>query len=141
MNNLTWQAVIKPSRHFAFLLLALHLGSAIVVYLTNITWAVKLISLALIASSLLFFWTRDIWLRLPNSWREITLRKNDVSIGVQDGSILTGQLANTSVVFSGFVILLVRLDGRRINTSRVIFQDALHPEAFRELCVYLKFAS
>ena len=138
MSSLLWNAEIKPSRLFALLLFVLHLGSALVVYLTNVPWGVKWIVFMLIALSLAYYWIRDVWLHFPHSWREIALRQGVVSIGLRGSLISTGQLLNTSVVLSYFVILLVKLDGRRFNTARVIFRDALHPESFRELCVYLK---
>jgi uncharacterized membrane protein AbrB (regulator of aidB expression) len=140
MENLTWQSAVKPSRYLTGLLLILHLGSAIAVYLTNMVWVVRWMLFALIALSLIYYFLRDVRLHFPHSWREITLRQNGVSIGLQGDSILAGQLLNTSVVFNYFVVLLVKLDGHRFNTARVIFRDALHPESFRELCVYLKYS-
>ncbi len=140
MENLTWQSAIKSSRYLAGLLLILHLGSAMAVTMTSLAWAVKWILFMLLVLSLLYYLLRDVWLRFPYSWREITLRQDGVSIGLQSSLILAGRMLNTSVVFSYFVILLVRLDGHRFNTARVIFRDALQPEAFRELCVYLKYS-
>lgn len=140
MENLTWQSELKPSRYLAGLLLILHLGSAMTVTMSSLAWAVKWILLVLIALSLIYHLLRDVGLRFSHSWREITLKQDGVSIGLQGSLISTGQLLNTSVVFSYFVILLVRLDGHRFNTARVIFRDALHPESFRELCVYLKYS-
>lgn len=140
MEDLTWQSAIKPSRYLALLLLSLHLGSAIAVYLTNVTWTVKWILFVPIVLSLLYHLLRDVWLRFPYSWREVTLRQDGVSIGLKDSLISAGQLLNTGVVFSYFVILIVKLDGRVFNSARVIFRDALHPESFRELCIYLKYS-
>ncbi len=140
MENLTWQSAIKPSRYLALLLLSLHLGSAIAVYMTNVTWTVKWILFVPIVLSLLYHFLRDAWLRLPHSWREVTLHQDAVSIGLQGSLISTGQLLSTGVVFSNFVILIVKLDGHRFNVARVIFRDALHPESFRELSVYLKYS-
>jgi succinate dehydrogenase hydrophobic anchor subunit len=100
-----------------------------------------LIALLLIVLSLIYHLLRDVGLRFPHSWREvITLKQDGVSIGLQGSSILSGKLSNTSVVFAYLVILVVMLDGHLFNTTRVIFRDALHPEAFREMCVYLKYS-
>ena len=140
MENLTWQSAIKPSLNLALLLLVLHFGSAAVLTMTNLAWIVKLILLALIVLSLIYDLLRDVGLRFTHSWREITLKQDGVSIGLQGGLISTGQLLNTSLVFSYFVILIVKLEGRRFNAARVIFRDALNPESFRELCVYLKYS-
>jgi uncharacterized membrane protein AbrB (regulator of aidB expression) len=140
VENLTWQSAIKPSRNLALLLWVLHVVSAAVLTMTNLAWIAKLILLMLIVASLIYHLLRDVGLRFPNSWREITLRENGVSIGLQGSSILSGKLSNTSVVFAYLVILVVKLEGHRFNTARVIFRDVLQPEAFRELCVYLKYS-
>lgn len=110
------------------------------VTMTSLAWTVKWILFVLIALSLLYYLLRDVGLRFTHSWREITLRQDSVSIGLQGSLNSEGQLLNTSVAFSYFVILLVKLEGHRFNTARVIFRDALQPKAFRELCVYLKYS-
>jgi hypothetical protein len=138
MENLTWQSAIKPSRNFALLLLVLHFGSAAVLTMTSLAWIVKLMALLLIVASLIYHLLRDVGLRFPHSWREITLRQDVVSIGLQGSSVLSGKLSNSSVVFAYCVLLVVKLEGHRFNTTRVIFQDALNPETFRQLCVYLR---
>ncbi len=140
MENLTWQSELKPSRYLVGLLLFLHLGSAMAVTMTSLAWTVKWILFVMIALSLLYYLQRDVGLRLTQSWREITLNRDGVFIGLQGNLISKGQLLNTSVVFSYLVILLVKLDGHRFNAARVIFRDALQPKAFRELCVYLKYS-
>jgi hypothetical protein len=140
MENLTWQSAIKPSRNLALLLWVLHVGNAAVLTMTNLAWMVKLMVLLLIVASLTYHLLRDVGLRLAHSWREITLKQDGVSIGLQGSSILSGKLSNTSVAFAYCVILVVKLEGHRFNTARVIFRDALQPEAFRELCVYLKYS-
>ncbi len=141
MESLTWQSAVKPSRYFAVLLLTLHLGSVLVVYLTSIILIAKSVMWLLIASSLCYHMMRDVGLRLPFSWREISLTQNEVTIVTQDGSKLTGLLSDKSVVFGGFVILLVKLEGRYFTVARVIFRDALTPEIFRQLCVYLRLSN
>jgi len=61
-------------------------------------------------------------------------------IVTRDGSELTGQVAGGSVVTSSFVILRIKPDGKRWAVARVIFPDALENDAYRELCVRLRFA-
>ncbi|NOU01092.1 MAG: hypothetical protein HOO95_05905 [Gallionella sp.] len=114
-------------------------GSATLVYVTNMRWEMKWILLVLMLSNFAYCLPSLVWLRHSHSWREITLNRRDIAVGMGDGSTLTGQLVDCGMVFSHFVILLVRFDGYRFNTARVIFRDALPSEAFRELCVYLKY--
>ena len=140
MTSLIGKVEINPSRLYAILLFALHLGSALVVYLTNIPWIVKWVLFVLIASSLAYFWIRDVKLRLPFSWREIFLTGNDLIITTHDGSQVTGLVLDYSVVFSYFIILRLRDESRYIEPCRIFFKDAVSPERFRQLCVQLRFS-
>lgn len=140
MEKLGWKGEIKPSRYFALLLLALHVTCALVLNVTNIQMTFSLMIFLLISVSLSYYWVRDIRLGFPDSWREIVLNKNGITVVVRDGSSLAGQLENKITVFSCFVILPVKLDGRYLTAYRVIFRDSLHSEDFRQLCVYLRFA-
>lgn len=134
------QYPVKPSLRFAVLLLLLHMVAANVVYATAMPLPVKLVILLLIALSLFYYLARDILLLFPDSWREISLDQNCVSVNARDGSSTLGQVANQTVVSPYFVVLCVRLEGHRLLVCRVIFPDAMNTGAFREFCVHLKFA-
>ena len=131
---------IKPSPIFAVLLLFMHTTAAIAVYLTAIPLQAMLALILLVASSLTYHLARDVLLRLPNSWREVTLVQGGVSVVAQDGSGFLGQIENRTTVSPYVIVLRVRLEGRRQAVTRVIFPDALDAGAFRELCVQLKFS-
>lgn len=131
---------IKPSPIFAVLLLFMHMTVAIVVYLTAIPLLSTLALFLLITLSLIYHLARDVLLLLPNSWCGITLVPGGLSVVTRDGSGIFGQLENNTAVSPYFVVLRVRLEGRRLVVTRVIFPDALDPGAFRELCVRLKFS-
>ena len=130
----------KPSMRFAVSLLLLHMMAAAVVYATAIPWLAKLAMLMLIILSLTYYLARDVLLLLRDSWRDISLDQKDVSVVTRDGICLLGQVANKTFVSPYFVVLCVRLEGRRLLVSRVMFPDVMGKEAFRELCVHLKFA-
>lgn len=134
------QLPVKLSLRFAVSLLILHMIAATVVYATAMPLPVKLVMLLLIFLSLFYYLARDVLLLLPDSWREISLDQNGVSIIARDESIFPGQVANQTFVSPYFIVLCVRLEGHRLLVSRVIFPDALSAGAFREFCVYLKFA-
>lgn len=134
------QHPIKPSQRFAVSLLLLHVVAAIVVCVTAMPLPPKLAMLLLISVSLFYYLARDALLFLPDSWREISLEQNAVSVITRDGSSVVGHVANQTVVSPYFIVLCVRLEGHRMMVSRVIFPDAMGPGAFRELCVHLKFA-
>lgn len=134
------QHQVKSSLRFAVSLLLSHMIVAIVVYATAMPLPVKLVMLLLISLSLLYYQARDVLLLFPDSWREISLDQNGVSVIARDGSGFLGQITNKTVVSPYFVVLCVRLDGHRLLVSRVIFPDAMSTGAFREFCVHLKFA-
>ena len=134
------QHPVKSSLRFAVLLLVLHMITATVVYATAMPLPVKLVMLLLISLSLFYYLARDVLLLFPDSWREISLDQNGVSVIARDGSSFLGQVANKTVVSPYFVVLCVRLEGHRLLVSRVIFPDAMSTGAFREFCVHLKFA-
>jgi hypothetical protein len=134
------QYPVKPSLRFAVSLLLLHMTAATVAYATAMPLPVKLVLLLLISLSLFYYLARDVLLLFPDSWREISLDQNAVSVIARDGSSFLGQVANQTVVSPYFVVLCVRLEGHRLLVSRVIFPDALSTGAFREFCIYLKFA-
>ena len=132
---------VKPSLRFALSLLVLHMLAATVVFMTAMPLLVKLVILLLIALSLIYYLAvrTFVLLLLPSSWREISLSPDGLSVIARDGSDFLGKVTSNTVVSPYFVVLCVRLEGHRLLTSRVIFPDALSADAFRELCVRLKF--
>jgi hypothetical protein len=140
LSAVVLQHPVKPSLRFAVSLLLLHIIAATVVYATAMPLPVKLVMLPLISLSLFYYLARDVLLLFPDSWREISLDQNGVSVIVRDGSSFLGQVANKTVVSPYFVVLCVRLEGHRLMVSRVIFPDAMSTGAFREFCIHLKFA-
>lgn len=131
---------VKPSPIFAVLLLFMHTTAATVVYLTAIPLPATLAMLVLIALSLIYHLARDVLLLLSNSWCEISPVQGGLSVVTRDGAGFTGQLENKTTVSPYFIVLRVRLEGRRLRVSRVIFPDALEEGAYRELCVQLKYS-
>lgn len=131
---------VKPSPCFAALLLLLHMIVAIAVYATAMPLYARLAIILLVLLSLIYYVARDVLLLLPDSWCEIALNQNTVSIVSRDGSNLIGQAANKTVANPYFVVLRIRSDSYRLPVSRVIFPDALGAGEFRDLCVRLKFS-
>jgi len=130
---------VKPSLRFALSLLLLHMAVAAVVCATAIPWLAKLAMLMLIALSLSYYLARDVLLLLGDSWRDISVEQKDVTVVTRDGNSFLGQAADKCFVSPYVVVLCLKLEGSRL-VSRTIFPDALSAGAFRELCVYLKFA-
>lgn len=134
------QLPVKPSLRFAVSLLILHATAAAVVYATDIAWSARLVMFLLIALDLVYYLSRDALLLLPYSWHGISLAQGDMSVFVRDGSGFIGQVANKTVVSPYFVVLCVKLEGRRLPLFRVIFPDSMDEGVFRQLCVHLRFS-
>lgn len=132
---------IKPSVHFATVLLLSHAIAAFLVYMTAMPWAARLAAALLIVLSLSYYLARDAFLLFPDSWCEISLDQSSVSVVAQDGSKLIGRIAGNAIVSPYFVLLRIRPEGHYRPVSRVIFPDAMDGDAFRELRVRLKFAT
>lgn len=131
---------IKPSPHLALLLLLSHALVATVVYATMLPPPARLALLVPILLSLFYYLARDVLLLFPSSWCEISVDQERVSVVTRDGSGFSGEIANGTAASPYFVVLRVRLDGRRLPVFRTIFPDALGADEFRELCVSLKFS-
>ncbi len=93
----------------------------------------------LLAANLFYHLSRDVFLLLPDSWRDVSLDRGFVQVVVRDGSSFRAQVADTTFVSPYFIVFRVKLDGLRLLVSRVIFPDALDTDEFRQLCVDLRF--
>lgn len=131
---------IKPSPRFAALLLLFHALVAVVVRATDMPAAARLAMFLLVLLSLSYYLARDVLLLHPDSWCEVTLGQEGVTITTRCGSGFTGRIASNTSVTPHFIVLRVGMAGRWLVPSRVIFPDAMDDGAFRELCVRLKFA-
>lgn len=130
---------IKPSARFATVLLLSHTIAAFAAYMTAMPWATRLAGILLIVLSMSYYLARDAFLIFPDSWREILLDQNSASVVARDGSKLIGLVTGKTIINPSFVLLRIRPEGRYRLVSRVIFPDAMDMNAFRELCVRLKF--
>ncbi len=95
----------------------------------------------LIALSFWHYLLRDALLLAADSWRDLTLEQDRVSVTCRDGSRFNGQVADETVVSPYLVVLCLQVEGRRVPVVRVIFPDAMRAGEFRELCIRLKFIS
>ena len=132
---------IHPSPRLLVLLLSSHLIAALAVYISAMPPLVRLALLLPVLASMVFHLIRDAFLMLPVSWSSLSVGEGGAAtIVARDGSVLTGQVADGSVVTPLFAVLRIRPEGKRRSVARVIFPDALGSDAFRELCVRLRYA-
>ena len=131
---------VKFSLHLALSLLALHMMAMVVVFVVALPWQVKLAMFMLVILSLAYHLARDVLLLLPESWCDISLDRKNATVVTNDGTVLTGHVADRTFVSPYFVVLCVKPEDRRLLVSRVIFPDAISAGAFREFCVHLRYA-
>jgi hypothetical protein len=132
--------LLHRSPRLALLMLLSHAAAAFAVYATDLPSRAQSAILIPILLSLLYYLARDALLLLPGSWREILPEREHLSILMQNGSKLAGQATDRTFVSPHFVVLHIRPEGTRRTCARVLFRDALGQEAFRALCVHLRYA-
>jgi len=132
--------VIKPSGRFALLLMSAHFLMAVSVWCMGLAIWVRMALSLLILLSLLYHLYRHVLLLDKQSWRAFSLDNRRVVVDTRGGGELHGDISHRTVVISWLVVLCVKLDGHPLPTSQVVFFDALQADAFRELCVRLKYA-
>ena len=129
---------IHPSPRFTLLMLLSHLFAAMSVSIAVIPSLLKVAVILLLLLSILYRLTRDALLLLPDSWHELSVNQGEVSVIRRDGNVLIGKVADGTFVSPFFVLLRIKLDGKRWVVPRVIFPDALAKDDFRDLCVRLR---
>ena len=132
------QFVIKPSRTFCWLLVAVHLLVIVSIYLTNLVLWARIVLALLIVFSL--FHQLYCHVRARQSWRSFSLEQKRVVVNTAGGEELNGEVVHGTVVTSHCVVLCARLEGDKLPVCQVIFRDAMQADAFRELRVRLKFS-
>jgi hypothetical protein len=131
--------VLKSSACFAVSLLFLHIVVAISVCATAIPVSAKITALMLLSSSLVYYFARDVFRQLPNSWAAISLDRDGMLFTTRDGRKFSAQPEKNTFVHPYLIVLRIVPEGCRKAVSRVIFPDALDEGAFRELSVRLRF--
>ncbi len=130
---------IKPSLRLAALLLSLHSAALSVIVATSASLSVRVAAAIVVMISLSYYLARDILLLSHDSWIEISLEQDRVSLVNHGGAQQSGALTGRAVVSPHFIALGVKLDGHSLPAFRLIFPDSLGAGAFRELCVRLRY--
>ncbi|HEX5362984.1 MAG TPA: protein YgfX [Gallionella sp.] len=129
---------IHPSPRFVFLLLFSHSLAAGAAYVTVMPSAFKIVIFPLLLLSVLYHLARDALVLLPDSWCGLSVKQGEVSVLRRDAGVMIGNVVDGTFVSPYFVLLRLRIEGRRWLVSRVIFPDALERDVFRDLCVRLR---
>lgn len=131
---------IRFSPCYFLLLLVMHSAAIITLYATAMPSAFKWAAIVSVGVSLAYHLARDVFIRLPGSWQEISLEQDGIRVILADGSSLRGKVSSTTIVTPYCIVFRARLGSHRFATSRAVFPDSLSPGEFRKLCVDLKFA-
>ena len=132
--------VIKPSRYFALLLVALHSLALCSVWLTPLPVLLQSGLSLLVLLSLFYHLNRHVLLLGKQSWHTFSLDKLRVVAITASGKELSGSVLNQTVVTPYLILLSVKLEGDRMPVAQIICCDALQADVFRELRVRLRFA-
>jgi len=114
--------------------------AAVLVSFTAMTLGTKSIMLLLIILSLIYHLAREVLFLLPESWRQFSLTQEGLTFITKDGSKFQGRIAHGTFISPYFVVLRIKLEGDYQLKSKVLFPDSLGLDAFRRVCVLLKFA-
>jgi toxin CptA len=84
---------------------------------------------------------RDVLLKTASSCVSIRIEMDQVQMVMRNGTEIAGVISKSSLVTPMMTVLNVRIPGRWLDRSVVIFPDSLEKGHFRELRVLLKWGS
>lgn len=125
---------LKASRLLAALLAAAHGVAAGAVLSTTLPWPLRMLLLALLAVALPWSILRQQ--RQPIARLHLG-SKGEIEVEPKVGARGTAALLPGTLVLPGLVLLALHWDGRR--HALVILPDAMAPDAYRQLRVWLKW--
>lgn len=125
--------------YFALFMLAFNVLALVVVCSTPLSLPLKVVLSFALLLTFFYYLLRDVLLLLPDSWSDVFLDQDNVSVTEQQGTKLTGKISGKTVVSPHFVALCVVLNGLRLPVCRVFFSDAMDAGVFRKFRVHLKF--
>lgn len=131
---------LAPSRRLSAWLLAGHAAAAVCVYIVTIPlWLKGLLALMLLFN-LTYTVTHQAWRRWPSSIVALQFeRDGGVIMECRNGGVHEAQILGSSFVSPYLTIVLLKPIARWRTRAVVILPDAVAPELFRQLRVWLKW--
>lgn len=124
----------------AVLLVVVHLVAGVCVVAFVPAWSAVVILTAALCASLVFHLRRDALRLSDDAVMEVTLRDHGrCELLTRSGAVLGGTVAGSSFVSALFIVINVRLDGRRSLRSVVVMPDCAAAEERRRLRVWLRY--
>jgi toxin CptA len=132
--------LLQPSRRLAAVLIAAHVAVAGLLLLLPLpAWALAGTAVVLLTSAV----HAVAHHALRRGRRAVTALdfgdREQVHIGLRDGSWRTGRILGTSTVGIALTILNIALDERRLPVHVIIVYDSLGADDFRRLRVWLRW--
>ena len=131
---------LKASRYLATGLILGHLAAAGCVVLVPLPLWLKLLLSAILAASLIQCLVREAWRMGSSSIVELQCeREGGALIKTRSGKEWEGRVLGSSFVATYLTIVVLKPNASRRVRAVVILPDALEPELFRQLRVWLKW--
>lgn len=131
---------LGASRRLAALLIAGHACALLCVWLVTLPLWLKIVIPLAILTSLSYTLLLHGWRRLP--WSVVALladREGGLRARYRDGREIDAQVLPSSTVAPFLTLLVFRPASRRLTQTAVMMPDAVTPELFRQLRVWLKW--
>jgi len=130
--------VLKPSRQLSAWLLFGHIAAAVCVLIVAMPlWLQVLLAIVLLLN-LIYALSYQAWRRWPASIVGLQLERDGVAmVEYRNGTVRAARILGSSFVASYLTIVLLKPD--RLTNAVVILPDAVEPDLFRQLRVWLKW--
>lgn len=131
---------LKPSRQLSAWLLFGHIAAAVCVLIVAMPlWLQALLAMALLLN-LIYTLTYQAWRRWPTSIVGLLFeRDGEVRVEYRNGTVRAARVLGSSFVAPYLTIILLKPDQRWLTSAVVILPDAVEPELYRQLRVWLKW--
>ena len=132
---------LKPSRQLSAWLLFGHIAAAVCVFIVAMPlWLQALLATALLLN-LIYTLTYQAWRRWPSSIVGLQFERDDgvALVEYRNGAVRAARVLGSSFVAPYLTIILLKPDQRWLTSAVVILPDAVEPELFRQLRVWLKW--
>ena len=132
---------LKPSRYLALTLAAAHACAGIVLIPLELPLWSKLTLLAFVIASFAYALRRHALLRTAGAFVAVEFRQHDcVAVQTRDGRWHEARVLPTTCVSPLLTVLNMRMPRRVFARHVVLARDSAHPEDYRKVRVWLRWA-
>lgn len=137
MTATTLSVSLQPSRYLAGVLGCAHVLVCGLLWLMPLPVAIALSGTGIVGASLVYYLRRDALLSAPGAVIQVKLSEEMVgTLILRGGEHITGKLTGNTFIHPGLTVLDFAIS-RFLTRSVVILPDAIEPDIFRQLRVWL----